>query len=100
VKRFLLALLVACNADRDPAVHTLTLPPEEATALADGPGRSAVLSRCGACHSMRYIAGQPRLSRKGWQAEVDKMKNVYGAPVTDADAPLIVDYLVAANGTE
>jgi hypothetical protein len=52
------------------------------------------------CHSARYIENQPRLSRKGWQATVDKMKTTYGAPITSEASPKIVSYLVATHGSE
>jgi hypothetical protein len=68
--------------------------------MPDGPGRAELLSNCMTCHSSRYVAGQPRLSRKTWQTEVEKMKSAYGAPVPPDDVPKIVDYLVATHGTE
>ena len=54
-----------------------------------------------ACHSAEYITTQPRglaNPRAFWTAEVTKMQKVYGAPVADADVPVIVDYLVQAYG--
>ena len=50
------------------------------------------------CHTPRYVLEQPPLPRKTWQAEVDKMRKTYGAPVPDEDVPPIVDYLVAVRG--
>ena len=38
------------------------------------------------------------LNRKGWQSEVDKMINAYGAPIGVGDAKTIVDYLTANYG--
>ena len=35
----------------------------------------------------------PFLNAAGWEAEVTKMIKAYGAPVNDADAAVIVDYL-------
>ena len=35
----------------------------------------------------------PFLNAAGWEAEVTKMIKAYGAPVKDADAAVIVDYL-------
>ena len=43
------------------------------------------------------ITSQPLLPRATWAAEVTKMRNVYKAPVSDADAALIVDYLAATH---
>src|SRR5258707_13354579 len=45
-----------------------------------------------------YIDTQPRgpkFKKDFWQAEVTKMIKVYGAPIDDADAAKIVDYLAA-----
>ena len=38
------------------------------------------------------------LNRKGWQSEVDKMINAYGAPIGVGAAKTIVDYLTANYG--
>ena len=46
----------------------------------------------------RYALEQPPLPRKTWEAEVDKMRKTYGAPVADEDVPAIVAYLVAVRG--
>jgi hypothetical protein len=39
------------------------------------------------------------MDRKTWQAEVDKMTNVFGAPIAPDDAKAIVDYLTKNYGT-
>jgi hypothetical protein len=92
-------LTVACNDDRAPSsLHTLRLPDEDA-AMPDAPGRDAFLSGCRTCHSPRYVLDQPPLARKTWQAEVDKMRATYGAPLVATDVPVIVDYLVSVRGT-
>lgn len=57
----------------------------------------AVNNNCLACHSAGMVLTQPHLSRADWQAEVDKMRNAFKAPVADADVPKIVDYLVDMN---
>jgi hypothetical protein len=38
------------------------------------------------------------LDRKGWEASVNKMIKVMGAPVADGDVRAIVDYLAAQYG--
>ena len=53
---------------------------------------------CLICHSARYVAMQPRFSKTVWQAEVKKMADAYGAPISEADQALIVDYLVTVKG--
>jgi len=39
------------------------------------------------------VLTQPSLSQAEWQGEVDKMRNVYKAPIPAGDVPTIVDYL-------
>jgi hypothetical protein len=65
-----------------------------------GPNKDVYLSNCITCHSQLYVLMQPRFSRATWTAEVDKMKNAYGAQIEDKNKPLIVDYLVSIRGSE
>ena len=63
--------------------------------LPDGPGKDRVVGNCITCHSLDYIQmNSPFLDRAGWKAEIDKMKVKMGAPISDSDAPVILDYLV------
>jgi cytochrome c5 len=59
----------------------------------EGPGSDVVNNNCLACHSAGMVLTQPRLPRAVWQAEVEKMRNTYKAPVDAEDVPAIVDYL-------
>jgi sulfite dehydrogenase (cytochrome) subunit B len=68
--------------------------------LKPGPGRDAVNRTCAICHSTDYIVRQPQLDRNRWKAEVEKMRAVFGAPVSATDAKEIVDYLVKNYGSE
>jgi hypothetical protein len=44
--------------------------------------------------SLAYIPmNSPFLDAKGWDAEVTKMIKAYGAPIDDADAKAIAEYL-------
>jgi mono/diheme cytochrome c family protein len=62
--------------------------------LKPGPGLDQVEGNCGACHSLDYIRmNSPFLNAAGWNAEVKKMIKAFGAPISDADAEAIVDYL-------
>jgi hypothetical protein len=40
----------------------------------------------------------PALPKAAWQSEVNKMRNVYKAPVDAKNVPAIVDYLTAVKG--
>ncbi|MBV9687739.1 MAG: cytochrome c [Alphaproteobacteria bacterium] len=67
--------------------------------LIDAPGRGAVVNNCASCHSLDYPRiNAPFMNRKMWQAEIDKMINVFGAPIDPGDAAVIADYLVKHYG--
>ena len=74
---------------------------DEATVtLKNAPGRDAVESNCNACHSLDYIqTNSPFPSAAVWDGSVKKMINVFGAPITPADAKTITDYLVKNYGS-
>ena len=78
-------------------VFLLALPAladESKVQLKDGAGKELITTYCAVCHSLDYIQiNAPFLDRKGWEATVNKMINVMGAPVKPEDAPLILDYL-------
>ncbi len=79
------------------AVQEITLqqyPPD----LPPGPHLESFQSHCLLCHTARYVTGQPHFPRAVWEKEVKKMVDVYGAPITPAEQPEIVDYLVAIRG--
>jgi hypothetical protein len=52
-----------------------------------------VNNNCLVCHSAGMVLTQPRLPRAVWQAEVDKMRSTYKAPIAAEDVPAIVEYL-------
>ena len=67
--------------------------------LRNAPGKTLVETNCSMCHSLDYIPmNSPILDRKGWEASVKKMIRVMGAPVSEADAQMIVDYLASQYG--
>jgi cytochrome c5 len=77
---------------------SITLPPDQ-TRLADGPGRDVAETQCRMCHSLDYVTTQPRGGAAQWQGVVTKMRAVYAAPITDADAKVISEYLAAHYGS-
>jgi mono/diheme cytochrome c family protein len=78
---------------------TSALAEEKPVPLKEAPGQNAVEGNCASCHSLDYLrTNSPFLDRKGWQAEVSKMTNAFGAPVTPEDAKTIADYLAANYG--
>jgi mono/diheme cytochrome c family protein len=67
--------------------------------LKQAPGLDAVERNCSGCHSLDYIQmNSPFLNPAGWDAEVTKMIKAFGAPIGDADAKAIADYLKANYG--
>jgi hypothetical protein len=58
-----------------------------------GDRADVVNNNCLLCHSAGMVLTQPKLSSAEWQAEVDKMRNTYKAPIAASDVPAIVDYL-------
>ena len=89
------AILGLATAHAGPVSYTL---PDETAVFKPGPNLEVVQNNCTACHSADYINTQPRgpkFNKDFWQAEVTKMIKVYGAPIDDADAGKIVDYLAA-----
>ena len=80
------------------AISTVAVasPPEEFTQLKDGPARDLTVGRCIVCHSLEYIpSNSPAMNRAAWQKSIQKMRERFGAPITDAEAEKILDYLEA-----
>ena len=73
---------------------------EKPVDLKKAPGLEQVEGNCGACHSLDYIQmNSPFPNGALWDAEVTKMIKVFGAPITDADATAIKDYLKKNYGS-
>ena len=74
---------------------------EKPIELANGPGREIVENYCGnGCHSLDYIPmNSPILDDRGWTGEVNKMIDVFGAPIKATETRIIIDYLVKNYGT-
>lgn len=71
-------------------------PGEAGVPLTDGPGRELAAGRCAICHSLEYIpSNAAAMDRAGWQKSVQKMRERFGAPITDEEAATILDYLSA-----
>jgi mono/diheme cytochrome c family protein len=72
---------------------------EQPIALKQARGLDKVESNCAACHSLDYIQmNSPFLNAAAWDAEVTKMIKAFSAPIPDADAKAITDYLKANYG--
>lgn len=74
---------------------------EKPVQLKDGPNRDLVAGNCGACHTVDYIrTNSPFLDKAGWTAEVTKMVNAFGAPISADDQAKIIDYLAQNYGKQ
>ena len=74
---------------------------EKPVALKKAPGLDLVEANCGACHSLDYIQmNSPFLNAAQWDASITKMIKVFGAPISDADARAIGDYLKTNYGSD
>jgi mono/diheme cytochrome c family protein len=72
---------------------------EQSVTLKNAPGHEVVEANCAACHSLDYPrTNSSFLDRKGWQAEVNKMIEVFGADIAPQDAAAIVQYLITNYG--
>jgi len=86
-------LIAAC------AVPLVATAEEKPVELKKAPGLDTVEANCSGCHSLDYIVmNSPFPNAALWDAEVTKMIKAYGAPISDADAKVIVDYLVTNYG--
>ncbi len=83
-------------------VFLLALPAladESKVQLKDGAGKELITTYCAVCHSLDYIQiNASFLDRKGWEATVNKMINVMGAPIKPEDVTPILDYLSTYYG--
>lgn len=73
---------------------------EQTIKLKPGAGLDKVEGNCQACHTLAYIPmNSPFPSAALWDAEVTKMIKAYGAPIDDADAKAIKEYLTKNYGS-
>ena len=80
-------------------IATSAMGDEQVIKLKQDAGVDKVEANCQACHTLAYIPmNSPFLNAQGWNTEVTKMINVMGAPIDDADARAIKDYLTKNYG--
>jgi sulfite dehydrogenase (cytochrome) subunit B len=91
-----IAVLAAAMA----AIATAALADEKPVELKKADGLDKVEANCAACHSLDYIRmNSPFPNAATWDAEVTKMIKAFGAPIDDADAKAIGDYLKKNYGS-
>ena len=93
MQKFVIALVAALIAS--PAFAD-----EQVIKLKQGTRLDKVEANCAACHSLAYIPmNSPFLNAAGWNAAVNKMINAFRAPIDEADAKAINDYLAKNYGS-
>lgn len=99
------AALAACGPQRAPGERAQSVPADfqprsGSITLPDGgaqlpPVAAALTENCTGCHSAEMILTQPPLDAKKWQAEIDKMRKVFKAPIAESDDPRLIAALTA-----
>src|SRR5262249_26841358 len=73
---------------------------EKSVQLKKAPGLEQNEANCQACHSLDYLPiNNPFPNPELWDADVTNMIKAFGAPIDDADAKAIADYLKKNYGT-
>jgi hypothetical protein len=68
-------------------------PPGDDATFPPGPNVDLVNQRCLACHSASMVFTQPPLKLEQWTAIIEKMRDVYHAPIAPAEVPALAEYL-------
>jgi len=72
--------------------------PDSDSVFPGGAAADIVNANCTACHSPGMVLTQPALTQAQWQAEANKMRNDFKAPIDEKDVPAIVAYLTEFKG--
>lgn len=79
----------------------LTIVPSQNPAkLVDAPGKDKLEANCLVCHQAQPILTHAGFTPEVWSAEVQKMRNTYGAEISDEDAAWIIAYLTDNYSSE
>ena len=90
---------VAARAQAAPVFKSVTVDlPAGDQVFPEGTAADSVNNNCLACHSADMVLNQPALPKAQWEAEVDKMRTAYKAPIDAKDVAAILDYLVGIKG--
>ena len=72
---------------------------QERIQLKEAAGRVVTENICSGCHSLDYIRiNAPFMNRQTWTASVNKMVQMFGAPIAANDQAQIIDYLASNYG--
>jgi len=93
MRRMLLAVLLVAGASAAAAETISITLPQDTFTLPPGPGADVTQTQCAFCHSLEYIMMQPKGPAAQWQGVVTKMIKIFGAPISEANAKVIAEYL-------
>lgn len=91
MKTLILLLAAAAAAPTSLKSVAVDLPTDETEFT--GPDADLLNANCTACHSATMILYQPRMDAKAWTASITKMRQVYKAPIEEADVPKLAEAL-------
>jgi cytochrome c5 len=93
--KLLVATLLAAAAT--PALKSvdISLPDDESPFT--GPDADLLNANCTGCHSASMVLYQPRMDAAHWAESVKKMRDVYKAPIEEADAARLPEALARAQ---
>ena len=95
----LAVVAISVEAKNLPPLTSVTVKlPDNFAPFPPGPNVEAANNNCRSCHSTEMVLYQPAMTRAAWEAEVNKMRNVYKAPVDPKDVAAIADYLTSIKG--
>jgi hypothetical protein len=71
--------------------------PVSETSFPPGDGAD-ITGQCLICHSAGMVLRQPPLTKDEWTAEINKMRNAFGAPLPSGQVEALARYLYRING--
>jgi mono/diheme cytochrome c family protein len=104
----LLGIVLAIGVGRAHAGDSPTQPwvklsvelPASQTFFPPGNGADIANSQCMICHSAGMVLRQPPLSQDEWAAEINKMRNSFGAPLPAEQVDALARYLYSIDGRQ
>jgi hypothetical protein len=85
---------VAVRAQDALVLKTVTVDiPTSDRMFPSGPGSDAANGYCLVCHSAGMVLTQPHMTQSAWEAEVNKMRTAYKAPIPEEQVQAIASYL-------
>ena len=66
------------------------------------PGNGSIIANayCLICHSAGMVLHQPPLTQDEWSAEINKMRNAFGAPIPADQVQALAQYLRSIDGRQ